>query len=561
MNPDAAVHKVIRDVIVDDHNRSARAVVQTKRDVFPEILTRSPGELVLDAKNPNGRAAPLGRGRQIEQISQKCPFLRSFPQIDLVIIQRLPTGNVFVFAGISCAMGAHLRYFFDITTAARWHGAAVGIVRVERELARRAKLHLGGDLTFCLYDRSRDRVLAIGDEIALDIINDRIQIDFSPPLRSPLALATQLRRVVMRRLRRVARTNARGYHILQRLRGRSFTREQILQIQVEEFAKETLTPTVALSKTACRDAELDENACIVSGGLDWDFKNLKALSVLKDKYRFRYCPIVYDLIPILFPQFITPDRLNILPAYFIDLAHLADFTMCISESTRTDWLEFCSGQIERSIPSGVFPLGCDLQPPSGGTVAPELPESLEGKRFALFVSTIEPRKNHRVLYDAWDACMSARKVDPEQHRLVFAGRRGWSSGDLIGQIAANPTTRDSIIFLHDVSDELLRVLYQNCAFVVFPPFYEGFGLPLAEALGHGKFCISSNAGASSEIGGDLVLRLHPKDTIGWAGALARYMNSPDEADKMAVRVKAEYRPITWDQAAAGFFSALKEIAS
>ena len=67
-----------------------------------------------------------------------------------------------------------MRYFFDITTAARWGGAAVGIVRVERELARRARRHLGDALTFCVYDLSRDRVVPIADELARDIVDARI---------------------------------------------------------------------------------------------------------------------------------------------------------------------------------------------------------------------------------------------------------------------------------------------------------------------------------------------------------------------------------------------------
>lgn len=434
-------------------------------------------------------------------------------------------------------------------------------MRVERELARRAHRHLGDDLTFCLYDRSRNLVLRVDDEVARDIIDGRAQIDFST------AFAASSRRIystLRRWLPRAVLTSNFAHYVFQRLRGRFFTHWQIAKIRGFEFAKTKSAQrakTLAISMFASPKGQLDENTCIISGGLDWDFKNLKSLFILKNRFAFKYCPIVYDLIPVLFPQFIVPDRLKILPDYFKDLVQLADFSMCISESTRNDWVKFCCARDERCIRSGVFPLGCDFPGVSIEVARPSLPEPLEGKRFALFVSTIEPRKNHRVLYEAWESCIAAGKIDTQNHRLVFVGRRGWSTGDLIGQISSNPLTRDSIIMLDDVSDELLRVLYQSCAFVLLPSFYEGYGLPLAEALSYGKPCISSNTGALMEIGGDLVLRLHPRDTVGWAHAISRFINDPIETDKLAARVKAEYETITWDEAAQRFFSTLKELVS
>jgi glycosyltransferase involved in cell wall biosynthesis len=127
-------------------------------------------------------------------------------------------------------------------------------------------------------------------------------------------------------------------------------------------------------------------------------------------------------------------------------------------------------------------------------------------------------------------------------------------------LSLNPATRETIIVLNSVDDAQLNLIYRNSAFVLFPSHYEGFGLPVAEALGHGKPCISSDAGALPEIGGDLVVRLSAKDTAAWARAIAHYMTSPDELRAWTERVQNDYRPITWDIAAKKFFATVVETA-
>lgn len=410
-------------------------------------------------------------------------------------------------------------------------------------MARRARRYLGENLAFCLYDRTRNLVHTIEDVSATEIIDGRLSVDLAA---DPDASASEFRR----QLRRLMLANATVYHAFQRMRGRSFTRAEILQIRSRQ---RTASPV------SRRPAKLDAQTCLISGGLDWQYKDLRSLWSLKQVHEFRYCAIVYDLIPLIFPHFVAPGYDTLLIDYFGELVWLSDCSMCISEATRRDWLAHC-GEYGINLPAHVFPLGSD--PPAGKkSSADELPEALRGKRFGLFVSTIEPRKNHRVLYDAWDRCIRSQMVDPARDRLVFAGRRGWAVNDLLRELAANPATRDTIVVLNDVSDALLHVLNRHCALVLFPSFYEGYGLPLAEALGHGKLAISSNGGALSEIGGDMVLRIDPKDTIVWAEKIAHYLTSPGEVAAWEARIKTGYRPVTWDDAAQRFFGTIVEVVS
>jgi glycosyltransferase involved in cell wall biosynthesis len=460
---------------------------------------------------------------------------------------------------VTALKGPRLRYLYDLTTSAHWGGADVGILRVERQLARRARQYLGSALEFCLYDRFRNLVLTIDDDLAAALIEGRTQIDFTPP--PALSRARTGFNQARCSVRRAVLANATLYHALQRLRGRSFSHEDILRIQTEELAGSAATTPrsgpLPLADVPLRIARLDADTLLISGGLDWDYKDPRALAALKREYRFRYCAIVYDLIAVLLPHLVVPDLSSVLANYFKELVWLADDAMCISETTRRDWVRYRREQ--RADDSGqafVFPLGSDL-PAMDSTVQADFPEALRDKQFALFVSTIEARKNHRMLYEAWDRCIRSKMVDPDRDRLVFVGRRGWAVNDLMRELSANPATRETLIVLNHVPDALLRRLYQRCAFAVFPSLYEGYGLPLAEALAYGKPCISSDAGSLPEIGDDLVLRIDPKDTIRWADALAHYLGAPRELDQMAARVKAEFKPVTWDQAAARFFGTVK----
>ena len=211
--------------------------------------------------------------------------------------------------------------------------------------------------------------------------------------------------------------------------------------------------------------------------------------------------------------------------------------------------------------AGVFELGSDPYMDEGalsaGHESAALPAALLRKCYALCVSTIEVRKNHRTLYHAWDECIRSKRVDSERDRLVFLGRRGWGVDDLLREIENNPATRGTIIIIDNADDNVLDAVYRNCAFAVLPSYYEGYGLPLAEALRYCVPCLTSDRGSLSEVGGNLVLRLDPNDTPGWAREISRLLRSPDELVGWTERIRTQHVPMTWDRSAQQFYSAVK----
>jgi glycosyltransferase involved in cell wall biosynthesis len=306
--------------------------------------------------------------------------------------------------------------------------------------------------------------------------------------------------------------------------------------------------------------ELSEKLSIISGGLDWDFMDVLKLSLLKQKNSFKYYSIVYDLIALRYPQFVTEHYQPLLAAYIGELSWLADGFLCISERTERDVCDYFLAQ-GRPLPrSTVFPLGCDFSK-RGISSDLNLPKVLAGKSFVLYVSTIEPRKSHRMLYEAWDYSMRCGLLNPDQHRMVFVGMVGWNVTDLLSEIKRNPATRDSILILNNVPDGMLDALYQHCAFTVYPSQIEGYGLPVAEALSKGKFCIVSDGVSLPTDYLELVEQVGAKDVMAWGSALTRYLTCARAVSEREQIVHANFKPVSWDAAADIFFSKLRSLSN
>src|SRR5437660_11261798 len=124
-------------------------------------------------------------------------------------------------------------------------------------------------------------------------------------------------------------------------------------------------------------------------------------------------------------------------------------------------------------------------------------------RYVLYVSTIEHRKNHRLLVRVWQRLLERHGANLVPN-LIFAGKIGWLVEDLLADLEASNYLNGKIILLRSLSDAQLHEAYSSCLFTVFPSLCEGWGCPVAESLAHGKFCVASNHTAIPEAGGNLI---------------------------------------------------------
>jgi glycosyltransferase involved in cell wall biosynthesis len=159
------------------------------------------------------------------------------------------------------------------------------------------------------------------------------------------------------------------------------------------------------------------------------------------------------------------------------------------------------------------------------------------------------RKNHQLSYHVWRRLVEkhGRERVP---RLALVGRPGWLTGDLLTQMRSDPLTRDHILLLHDVRDAELAWLYRHCLFTLYPSLYEGWGLPVAESLAAGKYCIASNSSSIPEIAGSLIDYHDPHDSAGCLSLVERALFDGTFLRKREEQIRAGYRITSWRACAA-----------
>lgn len=167
-----------------------------------------------------------------------------------------------------------------------------------------------------------------------------------------------------------------------------------------------------------------------------------------------------------------------------------------------------------------------------------------GQRFVLFVGTTEPRKNLQRLLQAFAAATSAHRGI----QLVVAGQTGWGCEELAKQADVLDLT-DRLVWLGKIDDATLATLYRHARCLALPSLYEGFGLPLLEALAHGTPVLTSNCSAMPEVAGDAGILVDPLSSDAIARGLASLLFDDTLHSSLAARAVAQAQRFSWDTAA------------
>jgi glycosyltransferase involved in cell wall biosynthesis len=163
--------------------------------------------------------------------------------------------------------------------------------------------------------------------------------------------------------------------------------------------------------------------------------------------------------------------------------------------------------------------------------------------YLLFVGTLEPRKNIPLLLDAF--ALLRRNIDAQ---LLIVGARGWLDEPIFAAHARSGVG-DAARFLGRLGEDDLAVLYSHAGVFVLPSLYEGFGLPVLEAMACGAPVVCSNSGPLPEVADDAAVLLPPNDPTAWADAMLDVLGSPRYADALRQKGYARARMFSWAQTA------------
>jgi glycosyltransferase involved in cell wall biosynthesis len=286
---------------------------------------------------------------------------------------------------------------------------------------------------------------------------------------------------------------------------------------------------------------------IISVGLNINSKDMNELAYIKQKRSLYIKVFCHDIIPITHSGLVTKEAHEKFTVYFQKLTKVADFFYCNSYYTQSELRNYLKQNNCKIPPIEVIHLGCDIKIIEAKQNVNESIKRILAEKFLLFVSTIEIRKNHRILYEAYSALI-ARKIE-NLPKLLFVGQKGWMVDDLLKKLSKDERVQGKILIFDDVTDNELALFYQHCLFTLYPSFVEGYGLPIAESLAYGKYCLAANTSSLMEVGQDFIDYLDPTNVQAWVDKLEFLLCYPEYIKNKEKKICKRYSHNSWKQSA------------
>ncbi len=296
----------------------------------------------------------------------------------------------------------------------------------------------------------------------------------------------------------------------------------------------------------------EDAVCLVS------FETLASMrdQLASGSVRAKLATLVHDVIPIEYPQFA---RESVSKAIVRELSVVAREYRAILAVSQFSADSFRRWALEQGLPD-----------PAGKTHVTRLASFLEaanpvstpvpafaGKRFALYCSTIEPRKNHLLLFRIWErlTALMGEKTPP----LVIVGRWGWMCGEIEAYWNSKTKHLGTVHLLNSATDNELHWLYRHAHLGLFPSFTEGWGLGATECLDAGLPVLVSTAPALSEATQGLMPALAPDDDDAWLAAVTRAFTNDEWMEELRGNIRQRYSQRTEEDFTGEVLAALRAV--
>ena len=247
--------------------------------------------------------------------------------------------------------------------------------------------------------------------------------------------------------------------------------------------------------------------------------------------------MLHDVIPLTHPEYVRRRVTARHARYIHRVARFASVIVANSSYTAETVTSFIADHGQDTPPRIVVPLGVSAAFTRGARTISGMPP------YFVFVSTIEPRKNHMMLLQVWSRL--AKRFGDRTPKLILAGRRGWENENVVDILERAHTSSRHVLECHGLCDEALALLIKNARATLMPSHVEGFGLPVAESLALGTPMICSDIPPFREIAGDVPEYADPLAGQGWARLITEYSKQDSPARAAQLRRMESRRPPSW----------------
>lgn len=414
------------------------------------------------------------------------------------------------------------RIIIDVTQLVHWPGRLTGVPREMYEIATRFHKQNDPNVLFASWVKEVQAMCEVDLPASLaqrgkGVVYKTVTGDTTPTADAPPTLTHTLKRAAKKGLRVGAKFSP---ELAQKLeaRAQAYNAQNYQQITFKKGDK-----------------------FAILWGEWWD-ANFIALIKEAQKHGVKIVQFIQDMTPIVVPH-LSGHSTESFTDYCLQILPITTYGLAISQSAKNDATQWLKEQKLRVPPIDVFRLGDDFQ-----FTAPEKPKDpqflrakLKGDDYLMFVSTIEARKNHMLIYYVYRLAKERGITLP---KFLVIGRRGWKTDEMYEMWTKDPVVKDDILFLHDISDAELSWLYDHCLFTVSPSFYEGWGITIAESIGRGVPCLSSATSSTTEIAPGFVEHFSPYSTDECLAGIQRLLE-PGVLKKSRAKTK-EYKQVSWD---------------
>jgi len=262
--------------------------------------------------------------------------------------------------------------------------------------------------------------------------------------------------------------------------------------------------------------------------------------------------ILYDLVWRLYPETMELGNRVRMRLFTLRTMKKLDLLISISENTKKD----ACAILNMKTRIDAIPLAADA-----GIFYRAEPAAVSAgrkkygitKKYILTVCTLEPRKNLKALLAAYRTMPSRR-----EYQLVLVGMTGWITTDFFKEIEASDVG-GNIIMTGYVPSAELAPLYTGAELFVFPTLYEGFGLPVLEAMQCGCPVITSNTSSIPEVAGDAAILLDPDDVAGLSESMEKALKNPSLRKELSRKGLQRAKFFSWEKSARTFLASISSL--